>query len=34
MVGKVLKVKIFNIAKIVKDIEIKKLNKEKRKFIK
>lgn len=32
MMGKVLKVKIFNIAKIVKDIEIKKLNKEERKL--
>ena len=32
MMGKVLKVKIFNIAKIVEDIEIKKLNKEKRKL--
>lgn len=32
IMGKVLKVKIFNIAKIVEDIEIKKLNKEKRKL--
>lgn len=33
MVEKVFKVKIFNIAKIVKDIEIKKLNKEERKLV-
>ena len=32
MMEKVFKVKIFNIAKIVKDIEIKKLNKEERKL--
>ena len=32
MMGKIVKVKIFNIAKIVKDIEIKKLNKEERKL--
>ena len=32
MMGKTVKVKIFNIAKIVKDIEIKKLNKEERKL--
>lgn len=32
MVEKVFKVKIFNIAKVVKDIEIKKLNKEERKL--
>ena len=32
MMGKIVKVKIFNIAKIVEDIEIKKLNKEERKL--